>query len=65
MQKELGEVNAETILSVDVSKLQSYGMTFRKAEYIIDFSEKVHSDAFNLANVRRGSYPGIEKSKRC
>lgn len=42
---------AETILSVDISKLQSYGMTFRKVEYITDFSEKVHSDAFNLDAV--------------
>ena len=51
MQKDLGEVNAETILSVDVSKLQSYGMTFRKAEYITEFSEKVQSDTFNLEAV--------------
>lgn len=51
MQKDLTEVNAETILSVDISKLQSYGMTFRKAEYITDFSEKVHSDTFNLDAV--------------
>lgn len=51
MQKDLTEVNAETILSVDISKLQSYGMTFRKAEYITNFSEKVHSDAFNLDAV--------------
>ena len=31
MQEGLGEVNAETILATDISKLQSYGMTFRKA----------------------------------
>ena len=49
--RKLAEVTAETILSVDISKLQSYGMTFRKAEYITDFSEKVHSDAFNLDAV--------------
>ena len=34
MQETLGEVNAETILSADISRLQSFGMTFRKAEYI-------------------------------
>ena len=55
MQKDLGKVNAETILSVDISKLQSYGMTFRKAEYITDFSEKVHSGTFNLDEVREMS----------
>ena len=41
MKKDLTEVTAETILSVDISKLQSYGMTFRKAEYITDFSENL------------------------
>lgn len=40
MQEALGEVSAETILAADVPKLQSLGMTFRKAEYITDFAEK-------------------------
>ena len=43
MQDTLGEVNAETILAAGVPKLQSLGMTFRKAEYITDFAEKVHT----------------------
>lgn len=51
MQEGLGEVNAETILATDISKLQSYGMTFRKAEYITDFAEKVHNGACNLDAV--------------
>ena len=51
MQDAFGEVNAETILSAGVPKLQSMGMTFRKAEYITDFSEKVHSGAFDLDAV--------------
>lgn len=38
MQDVLGKVNAETILAAGVPKLQSMGMTFRKAEYITDFS---------------------------
>lgn len=37
MQDVLGKVNAETILAASVPKLQSMGMTFRKAEYITDF----------------------------
>ena len=36
MLSALGEVNAETVLAAGVSKLQSLGMTFRKAEYITD-----------------------------
>ena len=41
MLSALGEVNAETVLAAGVSKLQSLGMTFRKAGYITDFAEKV------------------------
>lgn len=51
MQDALGTVNAETILAAGVPKLQSLGMTFRKAEYITDFAEKVHSGAFDLAGI--------------
>ena len=47
MQDTLGEVNAET----GVPKLQSLGMTFRKAEYITDFAEKVHTGALDLDAV--------------
>ena len=50
-QDALGEVNAETILSAGVPKLQPLGMTFRKAEYITDFAEKVRTGAFDLDAV--------------
>ena len=43
----LGAVNAETILAAGVPRLQGLGMTFRKAEYITDFAEKVHCGAFD------------------
>ena len=51
MQETLGDVSAETILAAGVPKLQSLGMTFRKAEYITDFAEKVHTGAFDLDAV--------------
>ena len=51
MKDALGEVNAETILAADISELQSLGMTFRKAEYITDFAEKVHDGVFDLEAV--------------
>lgn len=54
-QDTLGAVNAETILSAGVPKLQSLGMTFRKAEYITDFAEKVHTGAFDLDAVEHMS----------
>ncbi|MFR7663173.1 MAG: DNA-3-methyladenine glycosylase family protein [Coprococcus sp.] len=51
MKETLGGVNAVTILSADISKLQSLGMTFRKAEYITDFARKVHEGVFDLEKV--------------
>ena len=55
MRDALGEVNAETILAAGVPKLQSLGMTFRKAEYITDFAEKVRTGAFDLDAVEHMS----------
>lgn len=55
MKEILGEVNAVTILSADISKLQSLGMTFRKAEYITDFARKVHEGVFDLETVAQMS----------
>ena len=51
MQDAFGEVNAEAILNAGVTRLQSFGITFRKAEYITDFAEKVHIGAFDLDAV--------------
>ena len=52
MRDALGEVNAETVLAAGVPRLQSLGMTFRKAEYITDLAEKVHSGAFDLERIQ-------------
>ena len=53
MKEQFGEVTAENILAAEISKLQSLGMTFRKAEYIKDFAGKVQSGAFDLESVSR------------
>lgn len=53
MKEQFGEVTAESISAADIPKLQSFGMTFRKAEYIKDFAEKVQSGAFDLAEISR------------
>ena len=55
MLSAVGEVNAETVLAAGVPKLQSLGMPFRKAEYITDFAEKVHTCAFDLEGIWRKS----------
>lgn len=53
MQDALGTVNAERILSAGASKLQSLGMTFRKAEYILDFAKKVDTGEFDLDAIKQ------------
>ncbi len=51
MKDTLGEMNADTILLAGTDKLQSFGITFRKAEYITDFAEKVENGAFDLEGI--------------
>lgn len=49
MRDEFGTVDAEKIVAAGIPKLQSYGMTFRKAEYLSDFANKVQAGEVNLA----------------
>lgn len=51
IQDNLGAVNADVILSAGVDRLQSFGMTFKKAAYITDFAVKVKSGAFDLQGI--------------
>lgn len=51
MQSALGTVDAERVSAASVEELQSAGITFKKAEYIKDFAEKVQSSAFDLDGV--------------
>lgn len=53
MKEQFGEVTAESILATEIPELQSFGMTFRKAEYIKDFARKVQSGAFDLEGISR------------
>ena len=51
MQEALGSVDAEHILAAGVPQLQKLGMTFRKAEYITDFAQKVQNSEFDLEEI--------------
>ena len=53
MKAQFGEVNAESVSAADIDTLQSLGMTFRKAEYIKDFAEKVKTGEFALQEISR------------
>lgn len=43
--------NADRIIEAGVEKLQSFGMTFRKAEYITDFATKIKNGEFDLDGI--------------
>ena len=51
MQEELGTIDADSILSAEIDKLQSFGMTFRKAGYIQDFAGRVKDGSFDLEAI--------------
>ena len=55
MQERLGTVDPDHILEAGIPELQTLGMTFRKAEYITDFAERVHSGAFDPEGIRQKS----------
>lgn len=51
MNDNLGTVNADTVLSAGTEYLQSFGMTFKKAEYITDFARKITDGSFDLEGI--------------
>lgn len=51
IKDDLGVVNANTILQAGESRLQSFGMTFRKVEYIMDFARKIKDGSFDLEGI--------------
>ena len=51
MREALGEINAQNLLAAGVLELQSLGMTFRKAEYILDFAAKVPGGEVDLERI--------------
>ena len=51
MRDGLGTVDAAHILEAGVPRLQAMGMTFRKAEYITDFAQKIRDGQFDLEGI--------------
>lgn len=52
MSDALGEITADTILNAGVEKVQQFGTTFRKADYMVDFAHKVKSGEFDVEDIR-------------
>lgn len=44
---QLGEVSADTVCSAGLATIQACGTTFRKAEYMLDFADRVRTGAFD------------------
>ncbi len=47
----MGNISAVSICSIELNELQSFGMTFKKAEYIKDFAERVRSGDFDIERL--------------
>lgn len=52
LQELLGEVTPDTLADADTEAVKSCGMTYRKADYIRDFAQKVRSGAFDVEALR-------------
>lgn len=55
INSELGIINADSILCCGRDKLQKFGITFKKADYILDFSRKVADGSFDLIGIENKS----------
>ena len=51
MREALGAVNADTILAAGPDRLQSFGISYKKAGYITDFAVKVQNGVFDLEGI--------------
>ena len=55
MRETLGTVDAAHILAAGAAQLQALGMSFRKAQYIMDFAQKVQTGEFDPEGIREKS----------
>lgn len=51
MQDTLGVISADTVTAFGAERLQGLGISLRKANYILDFAEKVRQGTFDLAAI--------------
>lgn len=51
MRERLGTVDASHVLDAGRDGLQALGISFRKADYLLDFAERVQEGSFNLDAV--------------
>ena len=51
MKDNFGDINFENICNSDIQEIQSFGITFKKAEYIKDFALKIKNGELNLKKI--------------
>ena len=51
MKEGLGIINADTLLEAGRERVKSFGMAYRKADYILDFAAKVKSGEVDIEAV--------------
>ncbi|MCI5774559.1 MAG: DNA-3-methyladenine glycosylase 2 family protein [Erysipelotrichaceae bacterium] len=51
LEKAVEQIDEQHILALGKKRLQALGITYRKAEYVLDFAEKVHSGKIDLAKL--------------
>lgn len=51
MKDGLGEISADTLTVCGRERLQKFGISFRKADYIMDFARKVKCGEFDLSKI--------------
>jgi DNA-3-methyladenine glycosylase II len=61
MNTELGEITEDVICDLSVEKIQKFGTTFRKAEYIKDVSYKIKCGELNIDELKNKSDNDIIK----
>ncbi len=54
-EENLKVINADNIINFGIENLQLLGISFRKAEYIMDFACKVKNGEFDLESIRTKS----------
>jgi len=53
IKDDLGTLDAPKLLELGRENLQSYGTTWRKVDYIMEFAEKVNAGVFDLEAISR------------
>lgn len=49
LSEKIGTINEERISALGREELQSIGMTYKKADYILDFAQKVKDGSFDIS----------------